>query len=142
ASNNSAIYFAADKFVISGSDTATVGGQAPFALINGTTYLKTAMIQQGSIGTAYISDLSVTNSKIANASINSAKIIDGEITNAKIGNEIYSNNYVWQQSGWYIGKNGEMYINGSGGTGRMTINNNLIQIFDQNGTLRVRMGLW
>lgn len=55
------------------------------------------MIQQGSIGTAYISDLSVTNSKIANASINSAKIIDGEITNAKIGTKfivitMYGNN--------------------------------------------------
>lgn len=39
-------------------------------------------------------------------------------------------------------KAGNLYINGAGGTGRMTISNNLIQIFDNNGTLRVRMGLW
>ncbi|WP_447743317.1 phage tail tip fiber protein [Enterobacter asburiae] len=142
ANNTSAIYFAADKFIISGSDTAVVGGAAPFSVINGVTYLKTAMIQQGSIGTAYISDLSVTNSKIANASINAAKIIDGEITNAKIGNQIMSTNYVYNQSGWLIDKNQGIFINGQGGTGRMTITNNIIQIFDNNGTLRVRMGLW
>ncbi|MDD8605576.1 fibronectin type III domain-containing protein [Escherichia coli] len=49
--NNSSIYFAADRFFISGSTTATVGGSAPFAIVNGTTYLKTAMIQAASIGT-------------------------------------------------------------------------------------------
>lgn len=141
-SNNSAIYFAADKFIISGSTTPTVGGAAPFAVISGTTYLKTAMIQQGSIGTAYIADGSITNAKIANASINAAKIIDGEITNAKIGNVIQSNNYIENNSGWSINKNGYIAINGSGGTGRMIITNNVIQIFDNNGTLRVRMGLW
>ncbi|EMN5860209.1 fibronectin type III domain-containing protein [Pluralibacter gergoviae] len=142
SSNNSAIYFAADKFVVSGSGTATVGGTAPFAIVNGNTYIKTAMIQEGSIGSAYISDLSVTNSKLANSSINAAKIIDGEITNAKIGQYIQSWNYNPNVSGWQIDKNGNLLINGSGGTGRMTISNNLIQIFDNNGTLRVRMGLW
>lgn len=142
ATNTSAVYFAADKFIISGSDTATVGGSAPFALINGTTYLKTAMIQQGSIGSAYIGDLSVTNAKIANGSINAAKIIDGEITNAKIGNVIQSYNYNPGWAGWQLDKNGNLLINGSGGTGRMTLSNNMIAVYDQNGTLRVRFGLW
>ena len=141
-STNSAIYFAADKFFVSGSGTATVGSTAPFAIVNGTTYLNTAIIQAGSIGSAYIADLSVTNSKIANSSINAAKIIDGEITNAKIGSYIQSNNYVYNSTGWYMGKDGTLLINGNGGTGRMVISNNIIQIFDNNGTLRVRMGLW
>ncbi|EPE2452829.1 hypothetical protein [Escherichia coli] len=34
---------------MSGADTAVVGGTAPFTVVNGTTYIKTAMIQQGSI---------------------------------------------------------------------------------------------
>ncbi|EIT6979591.1 phage tail tip fiber protein [Escherichia coli] len=142
ASNNSAVYFAADKFIVSGTDTATVGGTAPFAIVNGTTYIKTSMIQAASIGTGYIADAAITNAKIANASINAAKIIDGEITNAKIGSQIYSGNYVYNQSGWLIDKNQGIFINGQGGTGRMTITNNIIQIFDNNGVLRVRMGLW
>ncbi|MCK6840193.1 phage tail tip fiber protein [Enterobacter roggenkampii] len=142
SSNNSAVYFAADKFIVSGTDTATVGGTAPFAIVNGTTYIKTSMIQAASIGTGYIADAAITNAKIANASINGAKIIDGEITNAKIGSQIMSTNYVYNQSGWLIDKNQGIFINGQGGTGRMTITNNVIQIFDNNGVLHVRMGLW
>lgn len=141
-SNNSAIYFAADKFIVSGSSAATVGGTAPFAIVNGTTYLKTTMIQAASIGTGYIADLSVTNAKIANLSVNTAKIVDGTITTAKIANTIQSNNYVANTSGWQINKAGTFYINGSGGTGRMVISNNIIQIYDNNNVLRVRMGLW
>ncbi|MCU6451497.1 fibronectin type III domain-containing protein [Escherichia coli] len=49
--NTSAVIFAANKFIISGADTAVVGGPAPFTVVNGTTYIKTAMIQQASIGT-------------------------------------------------------------------------------------------
>jgi hypothetical protein len=142
ASTNSAIYFVADKLLVSPSTGATAGSVAPFAIVNGTTYLNNAIIQTGSIGSAYIADLSVTNSKIANASINAAKIIDGEITNAKIGNTIQSNNFNPNTSGWQINKDGSMQINGSGGTGRMSISNNQIIIYDNNGTLRVRMGLW
>ncbi|RBP13427.1 phage tail tip fiber protein [Pseudocitrobacter faecalis] len=142
ATNTSAIYFAADRFIISGSTTATVGGTAPFAIVNGTTYLKTAMIQAASIGTAFIADLAVTNSKIANLSVNAAKIIDGEITTAKIAASIQSTNYVANSTGWQINKSGTIYINGTGGTGRMVISNNIIQIYDSANTLRVRMGLW
>ncbi|HDV4015058.1 TPA: hypothetical protein RH283_004595, partial [Escherichia coli] len=47
--NTSAVIFAANKFIISGADTAVVGGTAPFTVVNGTTYIKTGMIQQGSI---------------------------------------------------------------------------------------------
>lgn len=72
----------------------------------------------------------------------SAFIQNGSITNAMIGNIIQSNNYVAGRTGWKIDKNGNFEINGSGGTGRMTITNNIIQIYDASGRLRVRMGLW
>lgn len=142
AANNSAIYFAADKFIVSGSGTATTGGTAPFAIVNGTTYLKTAMIQQSSIGSAYIADAAITNLKLASGSVNTLNVVDGAISNAKIGNTIQSNNYVANSTGWQINKTGTFYINGSGGTGRMVITNTLISIYDNNNTLRVRMGLW
>lgn len=151
ASNNSAIYFAADKFIVSGSTTPTVGGAAPFAVVNGTTYLKTAMIQQASIGTAYLADASITNLKLANGSVNTIKIQDGSITQAKIGNAqigsaqiagtLQSDNYVANSSGWQINKSGTMYINGNtAGQGRMTIESDRISVYDASGTLRVRMG--
>ena len=110
-SSNSAIYFAADKFIVSGSTTPTVGGSAPFAIVNGTTYLKTAMIQAASIGTAYIADSAITNAKIASAAINTAEIVDGAITNAKIGTVIQSNNYVSGSTGWSINKAGSAQFN-------------------------------
>lgn len=69
-------------------------------------------------------------------------IKDGSITNAKIGNVIQSNNYVAGQTGWKIDKNGNFELNGKAGTGRMVISNNIIQIYDANNRLRVRMGLW
>lgn len=72
----------------------------------------------------------------------SAFIKNGSIDNAKIGDFIQSNNYVGGWAGWRIDKNGNFELNGSGGAGRMVINNNIIQIFDGNGRLRVRMGLW
>lgn len=86
--------------------------QLAFAAINGQVFLRSAFIQ------------------------------DASIDNAKIGNFIQSNNYVVNTSGWQLNKSGTFYINGSSGTGRMVITNNIIQIFDANNTLRVRMGLW
>ncbi|HGY5134151.1 TPA: fibronectin type III domain-containing protein [Citrobacter braakii] len=109
-SNNSAIYFAANKFIVSGSDTATVGGTAPFSIVNGNTYIKTAMIQQGSLGTAYIADAAITNLKLSAGSVNTLNVVDGSITNAKIGNVIQSNN--WDgNNGWMIDKAGNSTFN-------------------------------
>ena len=151
ASNNSAIYFAADKFIVSGSTTPSVGGSAPFSIINGTTYLKTAMIQEGSLGSVYIADAAITNLKLANGSVNTINIVDGSITTAKIGdaqigsaqiaNTIQSSNYVANSTGWQINKAGTILINGStSGQGRMTIESDRISVYDASGTLRVRMG--
>lgn len=85
---------------------------SPFAVINGQVFMSSAFIQ------------------------------DGTITNAKIGNFIQSNNYVAGSQGWRIDKSGTFEINGVAGGGRMLISSTLIQIYDSNNVLRVRMGLW
>ncbi|WP_225935540.1 phage tail protein [Pseudomonas muyukensis] len=83
---------------------------------------------------------SVSNGQVF---MNSALIQDGAISSAKIGNVIQSNNYVPGRTGWRLDKSGAFEINGSvDGQGRLVITNQLIQIFDANNTLRVRMGIW
>ncbi|WP_426448150.1 host specificity protein J [Siccibacter colletis] len=85
---------------------------SPFAVVNGQVFMSASFIQ------------------------------DGTITNAKIGNYIQSNNYVAGSAGWRLDKNGTFEINGVAGGGRMIITSTLVRIFDSNGTLRLRMGLW
>lgn len=140
ATNTSAIYFAADKFIISGTDTATVGSSPPFTVVDGKTYLSTAVIQEASIGSALIKDASITNLKLANGSVNTLNVIDGAISNAKIGNVIQSTNYVAGSTGWQIDKNGTFNINGGSSDGRMVIEADRISVYDSNNVLRVRMG--
>ncbi|EJL90208.1 host specificity protein J [Pantoea sp. GM01] len=72
--------------------------------------------------------------------MNSAFIQDGSIDNAKIGTYIQSNNYVAGSVGWRMDKGGNFENNGSDSTGRMTMTNNQISVYDANGVLRVRMG--
>lgn len=84
----------------------------PFVIQNGQTFIRASFIQ------------------------------DGTIENAKIGNFIQSNNYVAGSVGWKLDKGGTFEINGVGGDGRMLISSTLIQIYDSNNVLRVRMGLW
>ncbi|EOD8980578.1 phage tail protein [Pseudomonas aeruginosa] len=75
--------------------------------------------------------------------INNAMIQDGSITNAKIGNVIQSNNYVQGVSGWKLGKNGVLEINGTvAGQGRVEITNSVFKVYDSNNRLRVRLGIW
>lgn len=61
---------------------------------------------------------------------------------AKITDTIQSDNYVANVSGWKLSKNGTFEINGSNGNGRVLINNTTVLVYDNNGRLRVRMGLW
>ncbi|MBF7956120.1 phage tail protein [Rahnella victoriana] len=109
----SQVLFAADRFaILPGSTGSASSAVAPFVLDGGQVFM------------------------------NSAVIKDGFITNAMIGDYIQSNNYVANTSGWQINKSGTFYINGTAGTGKMVITNTLIQIYDNNNVLRVRMGLW
>ncbi len=75
--------------------------------------------------------------------INQALIGTGWITNAMIGNVIQSDNFVSGLQGWQINKAGTVEINGNfAGSGRLTINNQLIRIYDGAGTERVRLGVY
>ena len=75
--------------------------------------------------------------------INNAVIGNATIGFAKINDDVQSTNYVPGEQGWRLGKAGSLEFNGPvAGGGRMTINNQIIQVFDANNTLRVRMGIW
>ncbi len=88
----------------------------------------------GNVTTPFVIENSV-------AYMNGAYIKNGTIDNAKIG-DLQSTNYVTANAGWRISKNGTFEMNGnSGGAGRMVINNNRIEVYDENNVLRVRMGL-
>ena len=95
------------------------------------------VLMSGSGDTQY-SPFAVVNGQVF---ISSAFIQDGTITNAKIGNFIQSNNYVAGSIGWRLDKSGTLEMNGAtSGQGRLTLNNTRMDVYDQNGTLRVRMG--
>jgi predicted phage tail protein len=75
--------------------------------------------------------------------ISQALIGTGWITNAMIGDTIQSNNFVANSTGWRMNKAGTLELNGNvPGLGRLVINNNVLQVFDVNGVLRVRLGMW
>ena len=69
-------------------------------------------------------------------------IQDGTISNAKIGNFIQSNNYQPGLPGWRLGKDGTFERNAANGAGRTVDNGVLRLVYDANGTLRIRDGLW
>lgn len=98
-----------------------------FAVVNGTNTTTTApFVVSG--GQVFISQ---------------AMIGTGWITNAMIGDTIQSTNFVAGQTGWRLNKAGTLEFNGTiAGRGRLTITNNVVQVYDSNGTLRVRMGMW
>ncbi|MCM7075803.1 phage tail protein [Enterobacter roggenkampii] len=109
-SYKSTVVFAADQFGIY-SGSDPGNYQAAFFVYNGQVFISSAFIQ------------------------------DGTITNAKIGNFIQSNNYVAGSVGWRLDKSGTLEMNGAtSGQGRLTLNNTRMDVYDQNGTLRVRMG--
>ena len=83
----------------------------PFVIENGVTYMNAAVIKNGSIDSAKVGDLQ-------------------------------SDNFSPGWAGWRISKNGYIELNGTmGGNGRMVMNSNRIDVYDNNNVLRVRMGL-
>nr|WP_081337592.1 phage tail protein [Burkholderia pseudomultivorans] len=67
----------------------------------------------------------------------------GWITNAMIGSYIQSDNYIAGRQGWRIDKNGFFEINASDGSGnRLVLDGSSVRVYDGNGVLRVRMGMW
>ncbi|WP_050516256.1 phage tail protein [Pseudomonas lactis] len=101
----------ADRFAV--VNTLSGGGlTTPFVVSNGQVFMRSAMIE------------------------------DGTITNAKIGNYIQSNNYVSGISGWKLFFDGTFEINSSLGSGqaRQVINNAGGKVFDAGGIKRYQWG--
>ncbi|MCW2478114.1 phage tail protein [Candidatus Symbiopectobacterium sp. NZEC135] len=143
ASTNSAIYFVADKFVVSPA-ASTTNAKSPFTIDGGVVYLNNAMIKNASIGTALIADGSITNAKIGNAQITSAKIADAQITNAKIAGDIQSDN--WSSgSGWRLGKSGtnagKLELKSASTGQRIELDETGLRVYDSNNILRVSIGV-
>lgn len=96
-----------------------------FALIN---------TANGTTTTPFVIDGGVTY-------ISAASIKNGSIDSAKFG-DLQSNNYKANSTGWKLGKNGTLEMNGAtSGKGRLSITNNRIDVYDEKGVLRVRLGL-
>ncbi|EPE0399849.1 phage tail protein [Escherichia coli] len=128
-------------------ETSTSGGQkyvAGIALGIDTTGLSQFLVQADRFGLVNSVNGKITTPFVIENSIaymNGAYIKDGTITNAKVG-DLQSTNFVSGRSGWRFDKNGELEINGnSGGNGRLVINGQRIDVYDDNNVLRVRIGL-
>lgn len=77
------------------------------------------------------------------AYLDQAIIQDGTISFLKIGDDIQSTDYEAGVKGWKLSKGGAIEFNGTvPGAGRLTMTNQLIQVFDSNNVLRVRLGTW
>lgn len=85
----SQILLQADRLAL--LNTSNNGVTVPFAVQGGQVFINNAMIQ----------DAAITNAKIANASI----------TNAKMSGPIYSSNWNFGVSGWYLDTNGDFFAN-------------------------------
>jgi len=101
----------ADRFAI----VNTIAGGAvsvPFAVQGGQVFLRSAFIEDGSIGTA------------------------------KIGSVIQSDNYVFGQTGWAIYKSGGFEMNGStAGQGRMALNSSSLKFYHPNGVVAIDLSV-
>jgi len=96
------------------------------------------VLMSGSGDTQY-SPFAVVNGQVF---ISDAFIQDGTITNAKIGNFIQSNNFDGSTQGWQLSKSGTFInLGNAGGAGAMKQTNTTISTKDDNGVLRVQVGL-
>lgn len=127
-------------------ETSTSGGQkyvAGIALGIDTAGLSQFLVRADRFGLVNNVNGKITTPFVIENSIaymNGAYIKDGTITNAKVG-DLQSTNFVSGRAGWRFGKNGTLEINGnSGGNGRLVINGQRIDVYDDNNVLRVRIG--
>lgn len=108
----SQVLVSAGRFGVVDPNGASV--TAPFVVQGGQTFISQALIGTGWITTLMIGDVIQSTAVGANG-----------------------------QPRWKWDKNGTVTLNGAnGGSGYMTINDSTVQVFDNNGTLRVRLGLW
>jgi len=108
----SQVLVAASRFAVLDPNGTTV--TAPFVIQGGQVFISQALIGTGWIQNAMIGDVIQSTSVGANG-----------------------------QPRWRLDKNGTLTMNGAnGGNGYLTLNDSTLLVFDGNGTLRVRLGLW
>lgn len=72
---------------------------------------------------------------------NTAFFQDASISFLKVGDNVQSSNYVAGSTGWRLGKNGTIEINGAiAGGGRLVITNRSVRVYDPNNIKRVQLG--
>lgn len=138
----------ADKFWVG---MPGAGKVKPFMVVNGITYIDTAMIREASIKEGQIGTL--TFGKIKDKDGNPVTTLAGKlradaidvaslrVTDANISGVIKSTQVASNgQPRWMLDKNGGMTLNGSGAGGRMEIRDSVIKVFDANGVKRVQLG--
>jgi hypothetical protein len=120
----------ADRFSISSPSGPSIPPKTPFIVTTTTTIVNGVSVPAGVyIDSATIQNGSITNAKIGNATIESAKIVS---LNA---DKIVANSLS------AITANIGLLRTATTGA-RLEIESNQIRVYDSNGTMRVRMGVW
>ena len=138
----------ADRFYIASPSGGLIN---PFIVDSGTVYINNAVIKNASIEQGKLGPISF--GKIVDSGGNPVTTLQGklraeaidveslQIGNANITGVIQSNaTGAFGRPRWRLDKNAGLEMNGASNGGRMEIRDNVIKVFDQNGTLRVQIG--
>jgi hypothetical protein len=133
----------ADKFFIMQDVPGTVGEVVvPFSVVDGKTYINTALIADASISVAKIAELNATVANLVNL----------YVQNAVVGGDIMSADFESGIRGWKLHQNGNAELNSavfrgtldvkSASSGeRVEITNLGIKVYDAQGNMRVNIGV-
>lgn len=111
----SQVLLAASRVAIIDPNTGASSIVSPFVVQGGQVFINSAVINSATIQQALIGQTLESVAKLPN------------------GQPVLSLNF----------QTGEIKLNGTAADGRrLSVNNQLIQVFDKNGTLRVRLGIW
>lgn len=127
------------------------GRARPFMVVDGITYIDTAMIREASIQQGQLGPIGF--GKIVGADgkpvttlagklradaidVESLQVTDANISGVIRSKQVASNG----QPRWMLDKNGGLTMNGSGAGGRMEMRDSVIKVFDANGVKRVQLG--
>ncbi len=123
----------------------------PFMVVNGITYIDTAMIREASIQQGQLGPIgfgkiiggdgnpvtTLAGKLRADAiDVESLRVTDANISGVLRSTQVASNG----QPRWMLDKNGGMTMNGSSTGGRMELRELFIKVFDANGVKRVQLG--
>lgn len=123
-------------------ETLAVNDSVPFTVgtVDGQPLvaMETAYIQDAAITTAKIQDAFLDNLTADKGTLAQARIQKGNVFNLSIGNQMQSDN--WPSGGFRLSRDGNMEIRSSSSGARLTVQNNVIKVFDSGGRLRVQIG--